>query len=69
MKGWKSYKSLHKAVRRRGYKGEFKKISTVRWRNSSSALVHIALPNIWFKEIGLVQLSDIHVGILSNYYE
>lgn len=41
----------------------------VRWRNSSFALVHMALPNIWFKEIGLVQLSDIHVGILSNYYE
>lgn len=69
MKEWKTYKSLHKAVRRRGYKGEFKKISMVRWRNSSFTLVHMALPNIWFKEIGLVHLSDIHVGILSNYYE
>lgn len=69
MKEWKSYKSLHKAVRRRGYKGEFKKISMVRWRNSNFTLVHMALPNIWFKEIGLVHLSDIHVGILSNYYE
>ena len=69
MKEWKTYKSLHKAVRRRGYKGEFKKISMVRWRNSNFTLVHMALPNIWFKEIGLVHLSDIHVGILSNYYE
>lgn len=69
MKEWKSYKSLHKAIRRRGYKGEFKKISMVKWRNSNFTLVHMALPNIWFKEIGLVHLSDIHVGILSNYYE
>jgi RNA-directed DNA polymerase len=69
MKEWKTYKSLHKAVRRRGYKGEFKKISMVKWRNSNFTLVHMALPNIWFKEIGLVHLSDIHVGILSNYYE
>jgi RNA-directed DNA polymerase len=69
MKEWKSYKSLHKAIRRRGYKGEFKKISMVRWRNSSCTLIHMALPNIWFKEIKLVHLSDIQVGILSNYYE
>ncbi|MGK0468290.1 MAG: RNA-directed DNA polymerase, partial [Clostridium sp.] len=45
MKEWKSYKSLHKALRRRGYKGEFKKISMVRWRNSNCALIHMALPN------------------------
>jgi len=69
MKEWKSYKSLHKALRRRGYKGEFKKISMVRWRNSNCALIHMALPNTWFKEIKLVHLSDIQVGVLSNYYE
>lgn len=69
MKEWKSYKSLHKAVRRRGYKGKFEKISMSRWRNSNCTLVHMALPNIWFKEIGLVHLSEIQVGILSNYYE
>ncbi len=69
MKEWKSYKSLHKAVRRRGYKGKFEKMSMSKWRNSSCTLVHMALPNIWFKEIGLVHLSEIQVGILSNYYE
>ncbi|WP_246578384.1 group II intron reverse transcriptase/maturase [Clostridium frigoris] len=69
MKEWKSYKSLHKALRRRGYKGEFKKISMVRWRNSNFTLIHMALPNSWFKEIKLVHLSDIQVGVLSNYYE
>ncbi|MGK0468092.1 MAG: hypothetical protein ACJAX4_003411, partial [Clostridium sp.] len=32
-------------------------------------LIHMALPNIWFKEIKLVHLSDIQVGVLLNYYE
>ena len=36
MREWKSYKQLHKALRRRGYKGEFKKISMKRWKNSAS---------------------------------
>ena len=69
MKEWKSYKSLHKALRRRSYKGKFKKISMVRWRNSNCAFIHMALPNAWFKEIKLVHLSDIQVGVLSNYYD
>jgi len=69
MKEWKSYKSFHKALRRRGYKGKFKKISMTRWRNSCCQLIHMALPNEWFKEIGVVNLSEIQVGVLSNYYE
>lgn len=69
MKEWKRYKSLHKAIRRRGHKGKFKKILMSRWRNSCSPLVHMALPDEWFKEIGIVNLSNIPVGILSNYYE
>ena len=69
MKEWKSYKSFHKTLRRRGYKGKFKKISMTRWRNSNCTLIHMALPNIWFTELGLVNLSEIQVGILSNYYE
>jgi len=69
MKEWKSYKSLHRAIRQRGYTGEFKKMSMGKWKNSNTTLMHMALPNEWFKELGLVHLSDIPVGILSNYYE
>ncbi|WP_242868788.1 group II intron reverse transcriptase/maturase, partial [Desulfotomaculum copahuensis] len=32
MREWKSWKQLHKALHRRGYKGEFEKISMRRWR-------------------------------------
>ena len=69
MREWKSYKQLHKALRRQGYHGEFKKISMVRWRNSASPLLSLALPNSWFDEIGLINLETYKTGILSFYYE
>ncbi len=40
MREWKSWKQLHKALRRRGYEGEFRKISMTRWRNSASPLMN-----------------------------
>lgn len=69
MREWKSWKPLHKALRRRGYKGEFEKISMRRWRNSASPLISMALPNKWFDEIGLINLERYQVGILHQYYE
>lgn len=69
MREWKSYKQLHKALRRRGHKGDFQKISMTRWRNSASPLLSLALPNSWFVEIGLVNLEMYKTGILSFYYE
>ena len=69
MKEWKSAKALHKELRRRGYKGEFKYISMSKWRNSLSNLIHMALPNTWFCELGLVDISKAQVGVLSHYYE
>lgn len=69
MKEWKTWKPLHKALRRRGYKGEFEKISVTRWRNSKTPLVHLALPNKWFDEIGLINLETYAVGILHYFRE
>jgi len=69
MREWKSWKALHKALRRRGYKGEFEEISMRRWRNSASPLVSMAIPNTWFDEIGLINLERYEVGILHRYYE
>ncbi|AZR72307.1 hypothetical protein BBF96_02200 [Anoxybacter fermentans] len=56
-------------LRRMGYRGEFKKISMRRWRNSASPLINMALPNKWFDEIGLVNLQRYEVGVLHRYYE
>lgn len=64
MREWKSWKQLHKELHRRGYDGEFEKISMRRWRNAASPLIHYALPNEWFDEIGLINLSTYKVGIL-----
>lgn len=69
MREWKSWKQLHKALRRRGYKGEFIKISIRKWRNSASPLVNMALPNQWFDEIGLINLASYNVGILHHFRE
>lgn len=67
MKEWKTWKQLHKALRRRGYNGEFEKISMTRWRNSASPLISMALPNSWFDEIGLISLTKYNVGILHHF--
>ncbi|QAT40474.1 group II intron reverse transcriptase/maturase [Clostridium sp. JN-9] len=69
MKEWKSYKSLHKALRRNGYYGNFKKISMASWRNSASPLLSMALPNEWFDEIKLFDMSKVETKVLYHYYE
>ena len=69
MREWKSWRGLHKALRRRGYAGEFLKISMRRWRNSASPLVNMALPQVWFSEIGLIDLTKYEVGVLHLFYE
>jgi len=67
MKEWKRWQALHKALRRKGYKGKFEKISMTTWRNSASPLISMALPNKWFDEIGLINLEKYNVGILHHY--
>ena len=67
MREWKSWKALRRALRQRGYQGEFKRISMRRWRNSASPLLSMALPNSWFDQIGLVDLTRYEVGVLHRY--
>lgn len=67
MREWKYSKGLHKQLRRQGYQGEFLKISMNRWRNSSTTLVHMALPNSWFDEINLFNISKVEVNVLYRY--
>lgn len=69
MKEWKKPNALHRAVRQRGYRGDFDKIAMNKWRNSVSPLVNKALPNKWFEEINLFDLTKIETGVLYHYYE
>lgn len=68
MKSWKSWKGLHKQLRRMGYRGSFEKISVTRWRNSSSPLLHMALSNAWFEERNLMNLEKVTTNTLHQYY-
>ncbi|NLN19368.1 MAG: group II intron reverse transcriptase/maturase, partial [Firmicutes bacterium] len=67
LREWKSWKALHKALRRNGHWGDFDKISMRRWRNSASPLVSMALPNRWLDQLGLIDLCQYEVGILHRY--
>lgn len=69
MKEWKTWKGLHKQLRRMGYTGDFEKISVTRWRNSASPLISLALPNKWFDTLKLYDMTKVKVGILPCYYE
>ncbi len=69
MKSWKSWKGLHKQLRRMGYKGVFEKISVSRWRNSSCTMLHMALPNSWFDEKHLFNMERVKTNTLHQYYD
>jgi group II intron reverse transcriptase/maturase len=68
MKSWKSWKGLHKQLRRLGYKGSFEKISVTRWRNSNCQLLHMALPNSWFDDKYLFNMERVKTNTLHQYY-
>lgn len=69
MREWKSWEALHRQLRRIGYKGEFKKITMSKWRNSLSPLINMALPNKWFDSLKLFDITKVKVGTLYCYYE
>lgn len=69
MREWKSWRPLHRRLSQMGYIGEFEKISMTRWRNSASPLIHYALPNSWFDELGLLDIGSCKVGILPCFHD
>jgi len=69
LREWKSWKGLHKQLRRMGYKGNFEKISMRRWRSASCKLVHMALPNDWFTKLHLYNMEKVETNTLHQYYE
>ncbi len=59
---WKKAAKLHRRLRQLGYSGEFKSIKMQSWSNSRSPLSHYALPNKYFAEVGLYNMSDVKTG-------
>lgn len=60
LRSWRKIRKLHRELRKRKWKGELPKLRMYAWRSSRSKPVNSALPNEWFKEIGLVSLVDIY---------
>lgn len=61
---WKTPGRLHRRLRQLGRKGDFRKIKMNSWKNSSCALVHMALPKAWFVECGLFDMETVKTGLL-----
>ncbi len=68
MKQWKTYKAMHKEMRKQGIKGTGEKMAVWKWKNSNVHIIHQLLPNKFFNDLGLVDLGKYEVGLLSNYY-
>lgn len=68
MKQWKSYKAMHKEMRRLGIKGNGLKMAVTKWKNSNTHIVHQILPNKYFEDLGLIDMHKYKVGLLSNYH-
>jgi RNA-directed DNA polymerase len=65
---WKTYKAMHKEMRKQGIKGNGERMSMYKWKNSNVYIVHMLLPNKLFDDLGLIDLAKYEVGLLSNYY-
>lgn len=68
MKQWKTYKAMHKEMRKQGIKGNGEKMAVTKWKNSNVHIIHRLLPNKLFEDLGLIDLTKYEVGLLSNYY-
>lgn len=68
MKQWKTYKAMHKEMRKLGIKGNGLKMAVAKWKNSNVHIIHQMLPNKYFDDLGLIDLQKYKVGLLSNYY-
>ena len=56
---WKNPMRLHRRLKQLKFKPPFKFIKMNSWRSAKSPLVNYAMPNKWFKEIGLYQIDEV----------
>lgn len=64
LKLWKKPERLHRRLRQLGYMGSHLKIRMNSWRNSSCKQACMAMPNIWFVEMGLFDMSRVKTGLI-----
>ena len=66
MKQWKTYKKMHKELRRKGIKHTEEKMNVTLWKNSKVHIIHQLIPNAYFQELGLIDMCKHEVGLLSS---
>ena len=69
MKQWNTYKAIHKEMRRQSITHNGEKMNVTLWKNSKVLLIHQVIPNKWFDEIKLVNLTHYEIGLLSTFYK
>ncbi|RUS45569.1 group II intron reverse transcriptase/maturase [Cohnella sp. AR92] len=61
LRSWKKVRKLHREMRKRGWDNkELPGIRMTAWRSSHSTYAHYAMPNEYFREIGLNRLLEIY---------
>jgi RNA-directed DNA polymerase len=61
LRSWKKVKNLHRPLRKKGWREEnLRGIRMFAWRSSKSPMVHAALDNKFFSELGLVNLESVY---------
>jgi RNA-directed DNA polymerase len=66
MKQWKTYKAMNKELRRLGLQNATKlKMDVRRWKNSKVTIIHVTMPNSYFEQLGLYDMTKVKVGLLS----
>jgi RNA-directed DNA polymerase len=65
---WKKPMRLHRRLKQLKFKPPFKFIKMNSWRSAKSPLANYAMPNKWFKEMGLYQIDEVKTGVLASYY-
>ncbi|PAV30671.1 hypothetical protein CIL05_06100 [Virgibacillus profundi] len=61
LRSWRKVKNLHRLLRGKGWKEEsLRGIRMLAWRSSKSPMVHAALDNKFFSELGLVSLVSVY---------
>lgn len=65
---WKKPSKLHRCLKQLKYKPPFRFIKMNSWRNSASPLASYAMPNQWFKMVGLYPIDEVETGVLASFY-
>lgn len=64
LKLWKKPRRLQRRLRQLGYMDDFPLIRMTVWRNANCISSSLAMPNKWFREIGLFFMADVETGFI-----